>query len=200
MVIKIRNGRRTQVWYFHQQSLTIRTRYNNQSWDIKSAGRTNNMQIWSTNSGWFQVFRYENNQFINWQSDKVLEVQGSKDEEGAAVGVFANKKGRNQQWQVVYLDKAKGPQTKGINKDFGFHVNRPFYLISKLPFNRVAECHGANNVWLKRWRNNAKAQQWYFDGVSKTIKNNNWRSHSLDIQSNGGSTNIRCTTTNSRWW
>jgi hypothetical protein len=53
MVIKTQNGRRTQVWYFHQQSKTIRTRYNNQSWDIKSAGRTNNMQIWSTNSGWF---------------------------------------------------------------------------------------------------------------------------------------------------
>jgi len=52
-VIKTRNGRKTQVWYFHQQSLTIRTRYNNQSWDIKSAGRTNDMQIWSTNSGWF---------------------------------------------------------------------------------------------------------------------------------------------------
>jgi hypothetical protein len=34
MVIKTSNGRRQQVWYFHQQSLTIRTRYNNQSWDI----------------------------------------------------------------------------------------------------------------------------------------------------------------------
>jgi hypothetical protein len=52
-VIKTPNGRRTQVWYFHQQSLTIRTRLNNQSWDIKSAGRTNDMQIWSTNSVWF---------------------------------------------------------------------------------------------------------------------------------------------------
>jgi hypothetical protein len=39
--------------------LTIRTRYNNQSWDIKSAGKTNQMQIWSTNSGWFQIFRYQ---------------------------------------------------------------------------------------------------------------------------------------------
>jgi hypothetical protein len=53
MVIKTQNGRRTQVWYFHQQSQTIRTRYNNQSWDIKSAGRTQDMQIWSTNSGWY---------------------------------------------------------------------------------------------------------------------------------------------------
>jgi hypothetical protein len=105
-----------------------------------------------------------------------------------------------QQWQVVYLEDAKGPQTKGLNKDFGFHVGRPFYLISKLPFNRMIECIGANNVTMRRWRNNAKAQQWFFDGVSKTIKNNNWKSHSLDIQSNGGSTNVRCTTTNSRWW
>jgi hypothetical protein len=74
MVIKTPNGRRTQVWYFHQQSLTIRTRYNNQSWDIQSAGRTNNMQIWSTNSGWFQVFKYEKGQFINWTNNKVLDV------------------------------------------------------------------------------------------------------------------------------
>jgi hypothetical protein len=43
MNIKTSNGRRQQVWYFHQQSLTIRTRYNNQSWDIKNSGKTNNM-------------------------------------------------------------------------------------------------------------------------------------------------------------
>jgi hypothetical protein len=53
MMIKTRNGRRQQVWYFHQQSLTIRTRYNNQSFDIRSSGKTNDMQIWSTNSGWW---------------------------------------------------------------------------------------------------------------------------------------------------
>jgi hypothetical protein len=50
MVIKTPNGRRTQIWYFHQPSLTIRTRYNNQSFDIKNSGKTNDMQIWSTNS------------------------------------------------------------------------------------------------------------------------------------------------------
>ena len=53
MVIKTRNGRKTQTWYFHQQSLTIRTRYNNKSWDIKSSGKTDKAQIWSTNSGWW---------------------------------------------------------------------------------------------------------------------------------------------------
>jgi hypothetical protein len=53
MVIKTSNARSTQKWYFHQDSMTIRTRLNNQSWDIQSAGKTNNMQVWSTNSGWF---------------------------------------------------------------------------------------------------------------------------------------------------
>ena len=53
LAIKFSNGRNTQRWYFDQRSLTIKTRLNNQSWDIRSSGRTNNMQIWSTNSGWW---------------------------------------------------------------------------------------------------------------------------------------------------
>jgi hypothetical protein len=53
MVIKVQNGRNTQTWYFHQESLTIRTRLNNQSWDIHGSGKNKNMQIWSTNSNWW---------------------------------------------------------------------------------------------------------------------------------------------------
>jgi hypothetical protein len=204
MVIKTANGRKTQVWYFHQQSKTIRTRYNNQSWDIKNAGRTRDMQIWSTNSGWFQVFQFSEGFFTNPTNNKVLEVTSSKDDEGSAL-IVNNRNGNNannanQKWKIVYVDKAEAIRTKGFNKEFGFHINRPFYIRSRMPMKRVAECHGANNVWLKRWRKNTNAQQWYFDEVSKTLKNNHWKSHSLDIQSNGGSTNIRCTTTNSRWW
>jgi hypothetical protein len=90
MVIKTKNGRRTQTWYFHQQTLSIRTRYNNQSWDIKNSGKTNDMQIWSTNSRWWQLFKYQNNQFVNWRNKKVLDVKGAKDVEGQAVGVWSN--------------------------------------------------------------------------------------------------------------
>lgn len=43
---------------------------------------------------------------------------------------------------------------------------------SRLPMKRVAECHGANNVWLRKYRKNVLGQQWFFDGVSKTIKSN----------------------------
>jgi len=158
------------------------------------------MQIWSTNSGWFQVFKYQNNQFINWSNNKVLDVRGGKDEEATPVQMWGNNGSKAQIWNVVYIDTADKDRTKGFNKDFGFHINRPFYLRSRMPMKRVAECHGANNVWLKRWRKNTTAQQWYFDEVSKTLKNNYWKSHSLDIQGNGTSNNVRCTTTNSRWW
>jgi hypothetical protein len=53
IVIKTANGRNTQNWYFHQPSRTVRNRGNNRSFDIQNAGRSNNMQVWNTNSGWF---------------------------------------------------------------------------------------------------------------------------------------------------
>jgi hypothetical protein len=45
------------------------------------------MQVWSTNSGWFQIFRYEANHFCNpdARGGKCLEVQFGKDAEGQAV-------------------------------------------------------------------------------------------------------------------
>jgi hypothetical protein len=52
-VIKTRNGRNTQKWYFHQKTLTIRSKSNNQSWDIKNSGKTTHMQVWSTSSRWW---------------------------------------------------------------------------------------------------------------------------------------------------
>lgn len=52
-VIKTSNGRRQQVWYFDQKSLTIKTRYNNRSIDIQNSGRTKIVQVWSTNGGWW---------------------------------------------------------------------------------------------------------------------------------------------------
>jgi hypothetical protein len=102
---------------------------------------------------------------------------------------------------VLYLDQAKKTKTKGLNEEFGFYINRPFYIVSELPFNRVIEMLGGANVVLKRWRNNAKNQQFFFDEVSKTIKNNQWKNFCLDIQGNGGSSNLRTVRSiTSRWW
>jgi hypothetical protein len=66
---------------------------------------------------------------------------------------------------------------------------------------RVAECHGANNIWLRRWRKGDTGQQFFFDEVSKTIRSQKWKNYAMEIQSNGGSKNLRMTSSiNSRWW
>lgn len=52
-VIKTQNGQRGQIWYFDQVSKTVKSRINNQSFDIKSSGRSNEFQVWSTNSNWW---------------------------------------------------------------------------------------------------------------------------------------------------
>lgn len=57
------------------------------SFDIENGGSGVNMHMWSTNSGWFQLFRYENKHFLNMKNNKAIEVSGSKDEEGANVSV-----------------------------------------------------------------------------------------------------------------
>jgi hypothetical protein len=131
----------------------------------------------------------------------VLDVTGAKDEEGRAVGVYGNNGGKHQKWKVLYVDKAGKTETKGLNEEFGFHINRPFYIVSQLPFNRVAEMLGGAQVVLKRWRKNTRQQQFFFDEVTKTIRNNYWKNYCLDIQSNGNSNNLRTTSgINSRWW
>jgi hypothetical protein len=65
---------------------------------------------------------------------------------------------------------------------------------------RVAECVSANNVVIRRYVKGRTAQQFFFDGVSKTIKSQQWKHVSFDIAGNGKSSNLRMTTTNSRWW
>jgi hypothetical protein len=86
-------------------------------------------------------------------------------------------------------------------KDFGFHCDRPFYFRSRLPMRRVAESIGANNLALKRWRKNDTGQQFYFHCASKTIRSQKWKNYAMEIQSNGGSSNLRFTSgINSRWW
>jgi hypothetical protein len=74
---------------------------------------------------------------VNPTNNKVLEVTSSKDDEGATV-IVNNRNGNknnnaNQRWKILYLDQAKPIRTKGFNKEFGFHINRPFYIRSRMP-------------------------------------------------------------------
>jgi hypothetical protein len=112
-------------------------------------------------------------------------VYQEKDVEGQKVILHAQVNSQAQKWKVLYLDKKAKRQTKGLNEEFGFYINRPFYIRSRLPMQRVVECVHRGNVLIRRWRKNVKSQQWKFDEANKTIINNQWNDLSLDIQGNG---------------
>jgi hypothetical protein len=65
-----------------------------------------------------------------------------------------------QQWIIRYSDALgdEAYQKKGQrDADHNMLSLEPFYLRSKLPMQRVAECVGANNIVLKKWYKNRKA-------------------------------------------
>jgi ribosomal protein L21E len=79
-------------------------------------------------------------------------------------------------------------------------INRPFYLISRLPMKRVAEMVGASNMAIKRFVKGRMGQQFFFDGKSKTIRSQQWKNYCIEIQNNGKADNLRATSgINSRW-
>jgi hypothetical protein len=82
-------------------------------------------------------------------------VKGSKDEEGSAVGIENRNNNTNQRWRVVYTDKTT-TQTKGLDKDFGFEINRPFYIMSRLPTNRALEYQGGQYLRIRMWSMNRR--------------------------------------------
>lgn len=59
---------------------------------------------------------------------------------------MSNRKDAAQQrWRIVYVDQFK-EQTKGLVEEFGLFANRAFYIKSRLPNGRMAECQGNHDV------------------------------------------------------
>jgi len=137
---------------------------------------------------------------VNVKNKKALDVSGGKDNEGQNVIVWKRHNGANQRWKIVYLDKAEAVASKGLNSDFGFHIERPFYIVSKMPMKRVAEVVGGRNIVLKSLVRGRNTQQFYFDNSSKTIKSQQYKDRSFDIQNAGRSNNLQMWKTNARWF
>jgi len=87
-----------------------------------------------------------------------------------------------------------------MNKKFGFYIDRPFYIVSKLPSKRVLEVYGrSRNVVIMR-RTTRKSQLFKFDNVAKTIKSLAYKNYSIQIAGEGRSRNVNAYLTNSRWF
>ena len=88
-------------------------------------------------------------------------------------------------WTIIYEDKMEKVKTSGENKDFGFDINREFYLRSKMFMQRVVECKGGQWLHLMKYNKARKSQRFFFDQETKTIKSVQWKNRSMYIQSNG---------------
>lgn len=130
---------------------------------------------------------------------KVIEVAGGIDQENANIIVSTRTNKVNQQWTIVYVDEDKPEPKKGqYNQDFGFYVMRPFYIQSQTAGARFLTLMGSNVV-ISAQTGEAN-QKFYFDQTTKTIKTAAQANRSLDIASNGGSTNLQVGVTSSVWW
>lgn len=104
------------------------------------------------------MFKLDGEFVYNIQNKEVLDVGGGKDVEGQRCLFYKRHGGKNQRWRIVYVDEAPKPSTSGINKEFGFFIDRPFYIMSKLPMRRVLDIKGGRNVNLQTRVDGKKTQ------------------------------------------
>jgi len=107
------------------------------------------------------MWRYSNGFMVN-EHGKVLDIDGNVDSENRNV-IAWNKHGRiNQQFDLIYADEYPDEPTKGeLNKEFGFYVERPFYIVSEMSSHRYIEVINAKNIVIKT-PNGRNTQEWYF--------------------------------------
>jgi len=134
--------------------------------------------------------------------NRVLDVSGGRDVEGNKVQVWKKNGSKAQSWKIVYYSDAEKYQEKGMNKDRGLFVNRPFYIVSKLVMERAVEFVGGGNLVLRTmlYGRNGHAQHFFLDAKTQTIKSNTWKNKSLNIEGNGNSRNLYMRGTNARWF
>jgi hypothetical protein len=201
IVIKTTNSYDSQVWWFDQVTKTIRNqKFKNVSMHVQNNGRGRKMELYNTNSGWFQLFKYSGQNIMNVQDGKVLDVQSNRDKEGQQVIVWRRHNGLNQRWKILYLDQKEKEPTTGLDEDSGLHRNRPFYIQSRLPAKRVVTIGGHRNLFITKMKRDNPAQLFYFDHLTRTIKSQQYKAKSIDIQSSGRGQNLHIWSTNARWW
>jgi len=110
-----------------------------------------------------------------------MDVRGGRDSEGTNVQAWKKNGSKAQKWTIIYQDKAGRRKSRGVNKHFGFEINRPFYIRSRMPMQRVVECWGANNIILSDYKEGSRGQQFWFDEKTKTIVSQQWQDRSLNI-------------------
>jgi hypothetical protein len=98
IVIKSHNrSDNNQIFFLDPATKTIKSvGKNTHSIDIQNSGRSSNLQIWTTNARWFQLFKYDNGAIVNVKDGRAMDVSGNRDREGQNVVMFKRHNSINQ--------------------------------------------------------------------------------------------------------
>jgi hypothetical protein len=144
------------------------------------------------------MFRYRGG-FLQNERGKVMDVHGNRDEENRDIIVWTKHGRLNQQWDLIYKDQYPRDPKKGeLNKDFGFIVEKDFYIVTKLGSGRYLDIIDGRNIVIKT-RNGRNTQRWYFHQQSLSIRTR-YNNQSIEIQNSGRHANLRIWSTQSKWW
>jgi hypothetical protein len=188
-----------QQFFFDGVTKTIKSvSHKTRCLDIQNAGKSKNMQIFETNSRWFQLFKVEGDLIIN-DKGLALDVEGGIDAEGANVRVETKNGKDNQKWEIAYLDALKAEPTKGeMNNEFGLFVEREFYIVSQMASRRYLDF--IKDSLVIKTPNGRDSQRWFFDQWSKTIKTVSDKKQSLNAAGQGKGNGMDVAKTTSGWW
>jgi hypothetical protein len=144
------------------------------------------------------MFRYEAGYVIN-ERGKVMDVKSNLDRETQNIQVWNKNGGLNQQWDIVFVDDWKDEPGKGeLNEEFGFYVERPFYIVSELPKHRYLEVVDSHYGVIKT-RNGNNQQLWYFDQKTLSIRSKQF-GRGIAVKHNGGSNQWLLATPKTNCW
>jgi hypothetical protein len=209
MVLKAKNGRKSQLWWFDQKTRTVRNeQFRHLTFSIANNGRTVKLVKQRVNRQWWQQFTYnkDTKQWSNPRKESVWTTAQCGDGEAHPVDLTSDKTQKScTTWKVIYQKDAEKIETKGTNEVFGLPRNSPFSIVSRFYVQRALSDHGSYPR-LRHYRAGDKRADLVFDEVSKTItrhnagRSNGVSNRALAIQSNGRSNRVIFQGRNSRWW
>jgi len=130
------------------------------------------------------MFRYKDGNIVN-EKGKVLDVHSALDIENRQVIVWNRHNGLNQQWDIVYVDEQKPEPKKGqMWPQWGFIVERPFYIVSELKKNRHFTQLNGEGFSIIKTPNANISQKFYFDQKTRTLRMVRDRRYSLVAKNN----------------
>jgi hypothetical protein len=120
--------------------------------------------------------------------NKIASVQGAIDTENKYIYMRKREGKKHQEWDLIYQkDWIEEPGKGEMNTDFGFRVEKDFYIVSSLGSGRYID-YVTRNLVIKT-QNGRASQKWYFHQQTRTIRGRS-TNQSIDIHNSGKSNHL----------